>query len=562
MKTKTTLFLAAFFLFFTGFSTIRAQQTGLKINGLLGGSTYLGDLVHSDFAPYLSETGLALGLGVGYSINSNFSINLDFQHANLSGDDATRARIAPNQAVQNRHASFKGNANELALSIRWEPLGHKRYPKEGGFQKILSPYLGIGIGYSLFNPQTDYSMGVGKFAEKLKEDQAAMADNKSALDFPISIGLLYDLNEQTQIGLDFGLHLIKSDYVDGISQAGSADKNDAFWHGGLKIVKGLYDNDKDKDGIPNDEDACPEVFGVSSAQGCPDADMDGIADSEDHCPNQPGLPQFMGCPDSDGDGIPNADDQCPNKPGPASTMGCPDSDKDGIADDTEIKYGTDPNNPDTDGDGLKDGQENSNHNDILDENESNPLDPCDPNKAIGACDMDGDGVINDKDECPGTKGLLALNGCPDSDEDGVADKDDECPNEKGTKANKGCPEISKDDTEILDFAIQNVHFHTSSALLKPESLPILRQIADIMKKYPNYHLTINGHTDSRGAEQMNQVLSENRAKACFDYLVSQGIDPTRMSYAGYGETQPIATNDTPQGRAQNRRVDFILELPK
>ena len=559
MKTKTTFFLNFLLSFLLFASSLHGQQKGLSINGLIGGSTYLGDLVHSDFVPYLSETQLAWGLGLDYSFNSNFYLGLNYQYAGLSGNDETRARIAPDQAVQNRRASFKGNLQKIALGLTWEPLGHKRNP---GFKKALSPYLGIGIGYNFFKPHTDYSQGTDKFAPKLKEDQAAQANNSSALSLPISIGFLYDLNKQTRIGLDFGLNLVKSDYIDGISQAGNPDQNDAAWHGGLKIVRTFYSYDKDKDGIPDEEDACPEVFGVSSAQGCPDADGDGVADDYDHCPNTPGLAQLMGCPDADGDGITDAEDHCPQQPGPASTMGCPDSDKDGIADEVELRFGTDPNNPDTDGDGLKDGQENSNHNDKMDAHESNPLDPCDPNNAIGVCDMDGDGIINEKDECPAAKGLLSLNGCPDRDGDKVPDKDDQCPDEKGSKANNGCPEITAEEADVIDFAIQNVHFHTSSAVLKPESRPILQQIADIMKKHPNYHLTIEGHTDSRGDEQMNQVLSENRAKSCFDYLVSQGIDPTRMSYAGYGETQPIATNGTPAGRAQNRRVDFKLELPK
>ncbi len=93
--------------------------------------------------------------------------------------------------------------------------------------------------------------------------------------------------------------------------------------------------DKDKDGIPDNEDKCPTVFGVSAFAGCPDTDGDGIQDSEDKCPTVAGIKEFMGCPDSDGDGIQDSEDACPKVAGKKETKGCPDTDGDGLADDVD-----------------------------------------------------------------------------------------------------------------------------------------------------------------------------------------------------------------------------------
>ena len=79
-------------------------------------------------------------------------------------------------------------------------------------------------------------------------------------------------------------------------------------------------------------------------------------------------------------------------------------------------------------------------------------------------------------------------------------------------------------------------------------------------QYPSYKMRISGHTDDTGDDNNNQILSEERAKACYQYIVSQGISPDRLSYAGYGETRPVADNKTRQGRTLNRRVEFEIYL--
>jgi outer membrane protein OmpA-like peptidoglycan-associated protein len=128
----------------------------------------------------------------------------------------------------------------------------------------------------------------------------------------------------------------------------------------------------------------------------------------------------------------------------------------------------------------------------------------------------------------------------------------------GPVDNGGCPPIEKKDRETLEFAMRAVQFEHSSARLKPESHKILNQVADILIRYPDYRIEINGHTDSTGSDEYNKKLSQDRAKACYDYLISKGISIRRMSYVGYGEARPIADNNSLTGRQLNRRVEFNL----
>ena len=290
--------------------------------------------------------------------------------------------------------------------------------------------------------------------------------------------------------------------------------------------------DSDGDGIPDITDACPYEAGTLQFNGCPDTDLDGIADPNDDCPDVPGVMAFNGCPDTDMDGLPDPKDACPNEAGPISNNGCP----------VEVKA-------DTDGDGITD-----------------DVDRCPdvPGLAqFGGCpDRDGDGIEDLKDSCPDKPGLAIYDGCPDTDGDGLPDPKDACPKTPGPVENNGCPVIEKADREVLTFAMRAVQFELAKATLKPESYSILNQIVTIMKKYPDYDLSIEGHTDSTGSDADNQRLSEARAKSCHDYLVSKGIADERLHYRGFGESRPVADNATYSGRTLNRRVEFNMIPPK
>ncbi|MEO1624986.1 MAG: OmpA family protein [Bacteroidota bacterium] len=308
--------------------------------------------------------------------------------------------------------------------------------------------------------------------------------------------------------------------------------------------------DKDGDNVPDSRDDCPDVAGVAALGGCPDADQDGIVDKEDKCPDIFGSKSAQGCPDTDGDGVRDAEDDCPDLAG--SFKGCPDTDGDGLADKDDRcpeEAGAKDNNGCPKRDVDKDGFDDS-------------IDACPkiPGTINGCPDTDGDGIIDEDDTCPFAAGEGRFNGCPDTDGDGIDDSKDRCPNMAAASSPNGCPEIQEEDKAVLDYAIQAIQFEIGKARLKRASYAVLKQVLDVMKKYPDYHLYITGHTDNTGSEDRNLKLSISRAKACYDYLLRKGVGSNRMSFGGFGESQPIAPNDNKEGRKLNRRVEFKLEL--
>lgn len=231
-----------------------------------------------------------------------------------------------------------------------------------------------------------------------------------------------------------------------------------------------------------------------------DRDGDGVLDENDKCPDIPGVAILNGCPDRDSDGIADLDDKCPDVPGLAKYGGCPI--------------------PDTDGDGIND----------------------------------------EIDKCPTVKGVARYEGCPvpDADGDGINDEEDKCPMRPGPASNMGCPEISKEVIEKISFAARNVFYATGSYKLLAKSHASLNEVANLMKADPSLMLDIEGHTDSQGSEESNQLLSENRAKSVKEYLVNQGVAENRLKATGYGESKPIADNSTAAGRAKNRRTEITV----
>lgn len=201
--------------------------------------------------------------------------------------------------------------------------------------------------------------------------------------------------------------------------------------------------------------------------------------------------------------------------------------------------------------------------------------------AVGArLDSDGDGVPDDLDQCPDTPRGVKVDrrGCPlDSDGDGVPDYLDKCPNTPaGAPVDKtGCP-LDSDGDGVADYldkcpdtpkgATVNsvgcwslegvVLFDFDRYDLKAEAYPLLNEVVSILKRNPGIEVEIQGHTDNIGTAAYNQQLSENRAKAVMDYLVDHGIASYRLMAKGCGFTQPVASNDTKEGRAKNRRVEL------
>ncbi len=175
-------------------------------------------------------------------------------------------------------------------------------------------------------------------------------------------------------------------------------------------------------------------------------------------------------------------------------------------------------------------------------------------------DTDGDGTPDISDECPTIAGKPEFNGCPDTDGDGIADKNDKCPTVAGPASNRGCPEVKEEVKKRLSFAATAVQFETGKAAIKKTSNKVLDEIVSILNEYPDYYMTIDGHTDNTGNAAKNLELSKQRANSVKAYFVSKGIDANRIEADGHGDTMPKASNKTAKGRAQNRRVDMDLKL--
>ncbi|HEY3280250.1 MAG TPA: OmpA family protein [Gemmatimonadales bacterium] len=291
---------------------------------------------------------------------------------------------------------------------------------------------------------------------------------------------------------------------------GVADKRDTCPGTPARAVVDVHGcpSDSDRDKVFNGLDACPNTTEGAQvdAQGCPtDADSDGVYDGLDQCAATPSGARVdsKGCPtDADADAVPDGLDQCPNTPAGATVdaAGCPtDGDKDGVPDGIDKCPGT-PAGTEVDSAG------------------------CQRSK-----DTDGDGVDDSKDKCPGTAA--------------------------GTRVDAaGCPILfTEARTPVI---LRGVTFELGKSALKPESYTVLDIVAASLVANPDIRIEIAGHTDNTGSAATNQRLSQSRAEAVQAYLASKGVAPNRMVAKGYGPTVPVATNTTPAGRAQNRRVEL------
>jgi len=263
---------------------------------------------------------------------------------------------------------------------------------------------------------------------------------------------------------------------------------------------------------------------VASAEAAPppppDTDGDGILDEQDACPMVKGVvsedPKKHGCPppsDRDGDGIVDEQDACPDEPG--------------------VKT----DDPTTNG--------------------------CPPPK-----DRDGDTILDEQDACPDEPGVKTddptTNGCPppkDRDGDGILDVNDACPDEVGV-ADKdpkkhGCPKAQIVGTEIK--IMERVEFDTNKATIRSESEGVLNAVLSIMKGHPEIKkLSVEGHTDNRGGARLNMALSSRRAAAVVEWLTNHGIEAARLTSKGWGQAKPLDSNETEEGRQNNRRVEFHI----
>jgi outer membrane protein OmpA-like peptidoglycan-associated protein len=381
------------------------------------------------------------------------------------------------------------------------------YPSSTKDAPILSgPQLHVGGGFGFL-----FADGAAQIGPEVKAQMTLKKVDVRNTNVELLVNARYRILDALELGIGAGPGLTSGIGTPDVRIIGMVG-----FSPGVKVKVA----DADGDGVPDNEDHCPDVAAPRDANpelpGCPaapDRDGDKVSDEKDACPDKAGVvsedPAKNGCPaDRDGDGVADAQDACPDKAGPAHA---------------------------------------------------------DPKKS-GCPDADNDGIIDPEDACPNIAGLASSdpkqNGCPgDRDGDGIRDDLDACPDVKGAPSKNpkknGCPRAQVADKRI-DIQEQ-VDFETGKAVIRPTSDALIEEIAGIFLAHPEIaKVEVQGHTDNVGGKAANKRLSQERADAVKKALVARGVEAKRLVAKGYGEDQPLADNASEDGRAQNRRVQFVI----
>lgn len=376
----------------------------------------------------------------------------------------------------------------------------------------LKNTLGVGLGFGIyFVPRLALEV-TGSYAETNLQDSSRVTV------LPVHARLVAHLPIRPRTSALLGLGYGRYSYGDGL---------DAH-EDGLAALAGLrfslaerlgFRLEGTADYIPTPTSSTVRVwtFGLQAGisilagpVGPGDADRDGILNQLDRCPGTPAGERVdpTGCPlprDADGDGVLDTADRCPESPvgQRVDLSGC-------------------------------------------------------------SADLDGDGVGNTRDRCPATPAGVAVDdtGCPpapppaDTDGDGVPDTADRCPaTPHGGRVDAvGCSTLFEPSQRTL--VLHGVTFASGAATLSRDAEVSLRETATALMQNPGARVEIAGHTDSTGSRSVNLRLSRDRARSVRAFLVAAGVPADRLTTAGYGPDEPIATNATAEGRAANRRVEL------
>ena len=447
-------------------------EFGLGLNAV----NYQGDLVKTSLFN-LKETQPGGTIFARHNFaGDKLALRLGLNLGRISGDDVNYTDRTT------RKFNFKSPLTEIAATLEWAPLSTK-----GKF----APYFFGGLGVALTNPTVSFnesSAAVAYAKAGIAKDKTDL--KKTALAIPLGVGFKIPTAKGT-LGLEFGVRMTTSDYLDGISEAANPNKKDMYFIGGINYAFRLGGGEskvtekvkkvsaKDKllaEQALKEKDAADKIRREREAREQEIRDKE-LAERE------------------------AADKILREKQAAAKAI----ADRDAA------------------------------------------------DKAMKAKEL-ADKARMEKEAAD--KAMREK----DSDGDGVADYVDKCPNTKGSPSNEGCPVLSTTDTKTITEAISNITFKTSSSEFTGESLSILKKVADVLKRNPNYNVSIEGHTDNQGKDNANLALSKSRAKSCMNYLASKGISASRMTSEGYGETRPVTANDTEVNRRKNRRVEFILSV--
>ncbi len=290
---------------------------------------------------------------------------------------------------------------------------------------------------------------------------------------------------------------------------------------GVWELKGC--SDVDHDGILDQNDSCVTDSGIVKFNGCPDRDGDDIMDKEDDCPDTPGIPEFKGCPDTDGDGLMDKEDECPTFPGPKINRGCPLKLLHNINEMGEILE-TDTMYLDDKYFYFEDLKANQNQLFMLSE---------DDNSDFIRVILGNDTITAFRN----AKGYYFYAYLPPAPAE---------------------IELLEEEEIILKAAFDNLEFESGKAKIKERSYPSLEKLAKLLLKKPEWRIKISGHTDDVGKASSNLKLSQKRSEAVRDFLILNDVLKERIDVEWFGETKPIATNKTKEGRQKNRRVEMKI----
>lgn len=438
---------------------------------------------------------------------------------------------------------------ELDLNAGYGSYAGFQFDKTGYYKSEIIP---VGLRFRIapfdlkgWNPYLYLGGGVAHYSTKFPEESrftSPMDVKKEGWTglFPIGIGSEFALSEMVLV--DFSVGGAWSTGYDLNNYDNGSNMVDAYYNVslGLTISGESCSSDRDMDGLGKCEE---ERLGTSPRN--PDTDGDGLTDGEeatvyktnalitdtdlDGLNDFAEIKQYKTDPlksDTDGDGLMDGEEVNKYKTDPLKS----DTDNDGLSDGDEvIKYRTDPTNADTDGDGLNDGEE---------------INTFTTNANSKDTDMDG---LSDYDEVMTYKSNPLV-----KDTDGGSVED-------GAEVARGTNPLDADDDVVkvgVPIILEGITFATGKADITPESENTLRKALKTLETYPDISVEISGHTDNVGSDATNKRLSEKRANAVRDWLVRQGIDGSRITAVGYGESNPIAPNNTPEGREKNRRIEF------
>ncbi len=395
---------------------------------------------------------------------------------------------------------FKSVASSLSLMGRFALLG-------GGFR----PYLAAGAELVGIDPEGENNDN---------HDRTSFA-------FPVGGGVSLGLGENVTFDVRGLYHYSLDDRYDGLD---TESAKDAFLTGtaGLTWITG-GNPDKDGDGLTKKEE---KARGTNP--NLADTDGDGLSDGEE-------VNVYKTDPlkaDSDGDGLSDSDELKKYN----TNANKADSDGDGLSDGDEVlKHRTNASNADSDGDGLNDGAEiNTHKTDAL------------------KTDTDGDGLSDGREVTQTKSDPLKA----DTDGGSVNDGAEVTRGSDPLNAEDDVPKVAKvEETLQVEvgkaIVLEGVVFKSGSAEISPESEAILVKAFNTLNENSEIAVEIQGHTDNRGGRALNTRLSLARAEAVKAYLVRKGIAANRITTKGFGPDKPVASNDTAEGRQQNRRIEFF-----